>query len=121
MACEYLVIGGGSGLLRAAVRRLVANTNDDYEAYVEAMKAVAGDIYRHISALAGIESIWALGLEAYESAREEAECHAREINRRDFSPIRPAGTCYFRRSARAKARAGLPGKRDRLRGGDEVA
>ena len=119
MACEYLVIGGGSGLLRAAVRRLVANTNDDYEAYVEAMKAVAGDIYRHISALAGIESIWALGLEAYESAREEAECHAREINRRDFSPIRPAGDCFYRRSGRARARAGLPG-RDRKRDPGEV-
>lgn len=118
MACDYLVVGGGSGLLRAAVK-LVANANDSYEAYVEAMKAVAGNIYRHISALAGIESIWALALEAYESAREEAEYNAREINRRDFSPIRPVGDCFYRRSGRARARAGLPG-RDRKRDPGEV-
>lgn len=77
--------------------------------------------YPYVEMLAGIKAVWALALEIYEAARVRSQAYAGRISHRDFSPIRPAGNCSYRRSGRARARAGLPGKKDRNRGGDEVA
>lgn len=54
--------------------------------------------YPYVETLAGIHAVWALALEAMEAARRSASEDVREVRHRDFSSIKPAGTCYFRRS-----------------------
>ena len=102
-------------------RVFMAALNGFIHELLEAAISIADLVYPYVDTLAGIKAIWALGLEACESAGDKTYYHAQGINRRDFSPIRPAGDCFYRRSGRTLARAGLPRGKDRLRGGEEVA